>query len=314
MTPAGSDVSVAVLTYNRAASLGLALRSLAELRHLLLEVIVVDNHSEDDTEDLVRQEFGWCTYIRTEANVGVGARNLGLRNASGRIVVCLDDDVLGLDGVAVERIQQAFRDDPTLGALNFKVVDGHSGQVCNWVHHCPPEGYADGAFDTYEITEGAVAFRSSAVREVGLYPDYFFLAHEGPDLALRLLEAGYRVAYRGDIVVRHFHASAGRTPWMSHYYNTRNQYWLAARHFPLGHALTYLTRGQMSTFVYSLRDGQMRHWIRAVYDGVRGLPRALADRRPLSRDTMRKIAAVNARRPSLLRQIRTRLFRRGMRL
>lgn len=314
MTQAGPAISVAILTFNRAAFLWTSLRSLAGLRPLGLEVIVVDNHSEDDTEHLVRREFGWCTYIRTEANLGVGARNLGLRHASGSIVICLDDDVVGLDAAAVERIQGAFRDDPTLGALNFKVVDGHSGEVCNWVHHCPPETYADGAFDTYEITEGAVAFRSDAVRKVGLYPEYFFLAHEGPDLALRLLEAGYRVAYRGDIMVRHFHAPAGRTPWMSYYYNTRNQYWLAARHFPLGYAVAYLLRGQLSTFVYSLRDGHLRHWIRAVYDGVRGLPRALADRRPLSKTTMRKIAAVNARRPPLLRQIRARVFRRGMRL
>jgi hypothetical protein len=78
--------------------------------------------------------------------------------------------------------------------------------------------------------------------------------------------------------------------------------------------LKYLARGQVSTFAYSLRDGYVRHWFRAVYDGVCGLPRALADRRPLSKSTMRKIAAVNARRPPLFRQIRTRLFRRGMRL
>lgn len=305
---------MAVLTYNRAAVLETLLRSLVDLRHVVLEVIVVDNHSEDETEGLVKREFGWCTYIRTEMNIGVGARNLGLRHATGDIVICLDDDVLGIDAAAVRRIRQAFRNDPALGALNFKVIDGQSGEVCNWIHHCPPETYADGVFDTYEITEGAVAFRATAVRQVGLYPEYFFLAHEGPDLAFRLLDAGYRVAYRGDIVVRHFHASGGRTPWMSHYYNTRNQYWLAARHLPLGYAVMYLVRGQASTFVYSLRDGYVRHWIRAVYDGVRGLPRALADRRPLSKGTMRTIAAVNARRPPLRRQIRARLFRRGMRL
>jgi GT2 family glycosyltransferase len=307
-------VSIAVLTYNRRRSVTALLGSLKSLWQAGVEVIVVDNHSQDGTEEAVRESFGWVGYIRTESNLGVGARNLALGAARGSIVICLDDDVFGLDEHAVRTICRAFECDRSLAAINFRVLDGRSGSLCNWVHHCDPGRYAEATFDTYEITEGAVAFRTEAVRRVGYYTSNFFLSHEGPDLAFRLLESGYRVVYRGDIVVRHFHEVDGRVWWANYYYDTRNQYWLAARHFPLGYAVAYLLRGQLSTLVYSIRDGHLRHWIRAVYDGVRGLPRALADRRPLSKTTMRKIAAVNARRPPLLRQIRARVFRRGMRL
>jgi len=279
-----------------------------------IELIVVDNHSEDGTPGVVAASAPGCTYLRTPANIGVGARNLGLRRAAGEVVICLDDDVFGIDEHAIAAVRRAFAADPRLGAINFKILDPYTQRVCNWVHHCTVEEYADRTFDTYEITEGAVAFRKAAVEAAGYYPDYFFLSHEGPDLAFRMMGAGYRVEFRGTIVVEHWHASAGRKPGMCHYYDTRNQYWLAARNFPAGYALRYLARGQASTFVYAVRDGFLRHWLRAVKDGVIGARRAWRDRRVLSPATLALIHDIDSRRASFLYMARARLFQKDMRL
>jgi GT2 family glycosyltransferase len=229
-------------------------------------------------------------------------------------VVCLDDDVFGINRLAIETLRNAFDADPRIAAINFKVLDAQTNELCNWVHHCQQEVFADRLFDTYEITEGAVAFRVSAVAEAGWYPEYFFLSHEGPDLAFRLMDRGYRVVYRNDVVVWHAHAVAGRRSWMNYYFDTRNQYWLAARNFTVGHALRYLARGQISTCIYALRDGYIGHWLRAVRDGLIGLKDVRHDRRIVSGDTMAAIRAIDAHRPSIAYMARKRLFQKAMRL
>ncbi len=305
--------TIAVLTYNRADILRELLIQLAPLQGPDIELIVVDNCSADNTREVVAEAAPAATYIRTESNLGVGARNIGLRRAAAPLIVCLDDDVFGIDRVALATIARFFAEDRQLGGLNFKVIDAFTKVLCNWVHH-RPETAADGEFDTYEITEGAVAFRKSAVEAAGFYPDYFFLSHEGPDLAFRIMNAGFTVRYTGSITVLHSHARAGRQSWASYYYDTRNQYWLAARNLPLGYGLKYLAQGQGSTFLYALRDGFVRHWFRAVKDGLVGLRRAYRDRKIVTPATLLALREIDSARPSLVAQAKKRLFKRDMRL
>src|SRR5688572_12175155 len=153
------------------------LQALDRLQGPDTELIVVDNHSEDGTPEVVAAHAPGCTYLRTPANIGVGARNLGLRRAAGEVIICLDDDVFGIDEHAIATLRRAFQADANLGAINFRILDPYTQRVCNWVHHCTVEEFAGRTFDTYEITEGAVAFRKTAIAAAGYYPDYFFLSH-----------------------------------------------------------------------------------------------------------------------------------------
>jgi len=310
----GPTVSIAILTFSRAARLGELLASLSDIVSDGIELIVVDNHSQDTTREVVAGAGMPVTYLRTGENIGVAARNLGLRRASGDIIICLDDDVFGIDRRAIEIIRAAFAADPRLGGVNFKVLDPWTNEISNWVHHCEVERFADSSFPTYEITEGAVAFRRGALAAAGWYADCFFLSHEGPDLAIRLIDRGYDVVYRGDIAVKHWHASEGRLPWRRYYYDTRNQYWLAARNFPVGYSLRYLARGQISTCLYALRDGYLVHWLRAVRDGIGGLRVVMRERKTVSTKTMSTIRAIDANRPSWVYMSRKRLFRKAIRL
>ena|SRR5689334_14721033 len=304
------SVSVCILTYQRCALLRELLRELTEIT-VPIEIVLVDNHSLDDTQAMVETEFSEVVYIRTDSNIGAAARNVGMRAARNEIVVTLDDDIKGLQARSIERIARVFSDDPTLGALNFRVTDP-LGRTCNWVHHCRPEEFADKNFLTYEITEGAVAFRKSVLADCGYYPQAFFLSHEGPDLAFRIMDAGYQVRYDGNIVVTHSFAEQGRQPWRNYYYDTRNQLWLAARNFPLWYAIVYLARGLSTMLLYSIRDGYFLYWLKAIRDGLSGLKGALRERRALSNTTIEMVRAINRQRPSLVYMIKNRLLTKNV--
>lgn len=300
-------ISICILTFNRWSMLRGMLEELSALSYAPLEIIVVDNCSEDGTSAALPASFPSIRYIRTEKNIGASARNIGMDAASGEIIVTLDDDITGLTDTTLRFLADYFRANSNVGGLNFGVRN-IDGDVCNWIHHCKQADYFDKEFLTYEITEGAVAFRKTAIELSGGYPEAFFLSHEGPDLAFRIFEAGYSVKYSGTVSVTHHFADEGRAPWRNYYFDTRNQLWLAARNFPLTYALAYLGRGLASMALYSLRDGYFRYWLKALKDGFAGLGKALRERRVLSKSTMAIVKDIDALRPDLFYMIKVRLL------
>lgn len=305
-------ISVVVLTYNRLESLRSLLAELSSLSYPNLEILVVDNCSETPADSLA-SSFRRVTFLRAPGNLGTGGRNIGMARATGELVVCLDDDVGGLNDDALWRLGSLFRE-PHVAAVCFKVIEAVTGSITNWVHHRPVERFSGSTFETYEITEGAVAFRRTVVAAAGYYPESFFISHEGPDLAFRIMELGYTVIYSPEISVTHAYSPLARTSWRNYYYDTRNTFWLVARNCPWLFGTRLLIRQVGAMCVYALRDGYLRWWARGVRDGVRGFPKAIRERRRLSPGTMRRIAEIDSARPGLLYLVRKRLFQRGIKI
>jgi glycosyltransferase involved in cell wall biosynthesis len=89
-----TDVSVVVPTRNRADLLPLTVRSALGQRNVDLELVVVDDGSDDDTVRLVTHvDDPRVRLVRHERPCGVSAaRNSGIAAARGRWVALLDDD------------------------------------------------------------------------------------------------------------------------------------------------------------------------------------------------------------------------------
>ena len=64
-------VSISILTYNRAKILKELLESLYKISYFPLEIIVIDNHSSDETEEIVKTQFSKVNYFKTTENIGV---------------------------------------------------------------------------------------------------------------------------------------------------------------------------------------------------------------------------------------------------
>ena len=301
--------SIVALTFDRNHLLERLLDELRVFGQSGAQIIVVDNASNTPAEIVTRRHPG-VTLIRSPRNLGAAGRNLGFAAATGDIVICLDDDVHGLSGDTFERLEEIFAD-ASVAAVNFKVLEEGTGRIVNWVHHRSVEKFADATFDTYEITEGAVAFRRSLLQRVGGYPEAFFLSHEGPDLALRIMDQGARVIYHPAIRVSHSFAPEGRPSWRRYYYDTRNTLWLAARNLPAVYGMRLVARQTLAMLVYSVRDGYVGWWSRGMWDGLRGLPAAWNGRHEVSTETMRRVRRIDSFRPPLLYQLRKRLFTRA---
>ncbi len=306
--------SVVVLTHNRKEILNDLLPQLFAIDDDTMEVIVVDNGSEDGTSSFVQESYPQFNLVRSDENLGAVGRNLGMEKAIGDFIITIDDDILNLDRESLERIRNLFNADKELGAICFKVLDHYSGEICNWCHPKLPEKFADVAFETNEITEGAVVFRKSMLDQVGLYPEDFFISHEGADLAVRIIDAGYRIDYEPEILVSHKYAMGGRPSWRRYYYDTRNDFWLAVRNYRWSHIVLHLFKRLPVTFIYAVRDGFVKYWIKAVYDALKAMPDVLSQRRPICRETQRHLRRLNKDKPGLIFFLKNRLFVRQVKI
>jgi len=94
-------VSVVIPTYNRAGTIVRAVESVLNQDYPLVEVIVIDDGSKDDTPERVSKRFGEDQRVRyfRIPNSGVcGARNRGLKEVRGEFVAMLDSDDYWLPG------------------------------------------------------------------------------------------------------------------------------------------------------------------------------------------------------------------------
>ena len=117
---------------------------------------------------------------------------------------------------------------------------------------------------------------------------------EEVDLSLRLYDAGYRVVYDPAIAVIHHHAQAGRPVTGSRYWvnNARNKMRMGWRLLPIRYALSI-------SVIWGGRVLQKTRSPRALFSVYRSLwaERKLLrrERRPIGRDTIRRLRAIGAR-------------------
>ncbi|HEX9336802.1 MAG TPA: glycosyltransferase family 2 protein [Pseudonocardiaceae bacterium] len=110
-----TSVSVIIPNYNYAKALRPCLESVRAQSYPGLEVLLVDDHSTDDSAS-VAESLGF-SIIRTSHNMGApAARNLGARHATGEILVFVDSDVR-LEPDAVANAVALLESDARIGAV-----------------------------------------------------------------------------------------------------------------------------------------------------------------------------------------------------
>lgn len=130
MMPPPILISVVVPSYNYAHYLPRALDSVLSQWGDDMELVIIDDGSTDNTEQVVSEYSSRCPalrYIRQENAGPAAARNLGIRQAHGSYVLPLDaDDELVADAIAILRamLQASPSTDVILGAHVSVYPDG----------------------------------------------------------------------------------------------------------------------------------------------------------------------------------------------
>jgi GT2 family glycosyltransferase len=254
-----------VLTQGRrAGELELALDSLLRQRGVETDVVVVGNGWEPHGLPAGVRGVG----LAEDAGIP-GGRNAGVPEARGDLLLFLDDDASLVSDDALVQIS-AMLEDPGVGLVQLRVDPRGGGRPRrDWVPRLRV-GNPERSSDVTAVWEGAVAMPRRVFEEVGGWPAEFRHAHEGIDLAWRVMDAGYRVRYAGDVAALHPAQDAPMPHQYSFYFGARNRVWLARRHLPLPLGVIYVLMFAVRTVPRLRSVHAIREAARGYRDGMRG--------------------------------------------
>jgi GT2 family glycosyltransferase len=197
------------------------LKSLAEVRSSSTEVLVVDNASVDGTARTIRWEFPWVRLIENESNLGFAhANNTGIEAASGEYLCLMNPDVVVLSGCLPAMLQFMERN-PSVGITSPAMI-GFDGQfrpfgmrlptvwncLCDALalYHAFPRWAVFGgqmirhcSWDQVQDAEVLYGWfwlvRRTALNQVGLLDERFFMYGEDVDWCARFCKGGWRLVY-----------------------------------------------------------------------------------------------------------------------
>jgi glycosyltransferase involved in cell wall biosynthesis len=199
------QVSVIIPTYERCDSLKRALTSLSRQTFPFqdFEVIVSVDGSTDSTLEMLKR-FEAPYKLRTIWNQNAGrsaARNSGIEEAKGGVLIFLDDDMQALPGF-IERHFERHRDEPricVLGKIPVNIND-QSSPLDNYlaetiyIPFMARLSSPDYSFQGLEFYSGNFSIRRDVLREIGSFNTDYSVS-EDCELGLRIASAGIEVVF-----------------------------------------------------------------------------------------------------------------------
>lgn len=301
--PESPRISIVILNYKRLNALKQSIQSALMQTYDNREIIVVDNHSEEDIAGLITSLDPGIKLIELPDNRGTcGGRNAGIRAAQGDIIITLDNDVHFASPFELAKVVAKYAARPDIHVLAFQMCEADTGniRVREWCHARHWKDFGQTEFDTFYFVEGACAVRREVFAQAGDYYAPLFIGCEGHDLALRILDHGFRILYCPNVRVFHLMSTETRTSDRPFYFYTRNYIWIAFKDYRLLPGMAFLLPKLAMMFYFAIRTNKLRAFVRGLWHGIKGLPQAYADRTPVQRRTLKYLAELERWRPNLM--------------
>jgi len=219
------DLSIVLVCWNNKDYLDPCLVSLYESGlKCSFDVIVVDNGSTDGSQDMLREKYPQVMIIQNDSNVGLGkASNQGIEATKGRYILLLNNDTI-VNGPSFDAMVDFLEQNPKAGGVGGKLMnpDGTIQAGYNYFSTLWDElfvatrlgelvrpGYP-AVMDANEIKSvdwmgsACLMVRRSALDEVGLLDEGYFIYGDEADLQYRLKKAGWEIYFLPNATTIHY--------------------------------------------------------------------------------------------------------------
>ena len=233
------DLSIIIVSYNTQKLVDKLLASIkaAEKGNYKIEIILVDNASNDGSVEMVKKRYSQVNILVNPKNIGfAAANNKGMRNAKGRLVLLLNSDTQIEKDTLIKMIDFIDKNSRYQAATcRIELVDGRLDPACHrgfpspwaaFTYFAKFEKVLPGSkiFGQYhqgwkdltkvhqvEVISGAFFLVSRKIIEkVGLLDESFFMYGEDIDWCLRIKKAGFRIGFVPYTKIIHVKGKSGR--------------------------------------------------------------------------------------------------------
>jgi len=228
------DMSIVLVCWNNKEYLDPCLRSLYECGlHSSFDVVVVDNGSTDGSQQMLMDKYPDVKLIQNEGNVGLAkASNQGIKVTNGRYVLLLNNDTL-VNRASLDMLVEFLDAHPEAGAAGGKLLnpDGsfQSGYASfsNFLEEFlivtrlgasrragfPRHGDSKDIKAVGWMSSACLLLRRSALDQVGLLDESYFIYGDETDLQYRLNKAGWKVCFLPTSTIIHYGGRSFKNRW-----------------------------------------------------------------------------------------------------
>lgn len=201
------DVSVIIVTYNSARSIGPCLDSVFAQTSMTLECIVVDNSSADNT---VASLTGFNVQLfANRDNIGYGrGNNQGYAASQGRYIFLLNPDARFLDDAALKKLCDVMDANPRWGMAGTRLRSPEGDSESAPSTEYPGQRRVHRDFSSLPgkiawIGGASMIVRRELYQKLNGFDPAFFLYSEETDFCLRARESGFEIGYVPEVTVEH---------------------------------------------------------------------------------------------------------------
>lgn len=249
-------VSIITLNWNGLEDTTECLESLKKVTYPNYEVIVVDNGSEGNDAQVLKEKFGdYIQLIQNDKNYGFGEGfNTGIRyvlaNSQPKYILIVNNDVV-VDPNFLDELVRVAEGDERIGIVGPKIyyydyegrkdiIWSAGGKIRQWALKIHRQiGENDEDLPKYQyvtsvdwITGAVLMFKSRVTEKVGLLNPWYFVGHEEIEYCLKARKHGFKIVYVPTAKAWHKVGVSARKLHIT-YADPSSYYYLIKQSFPL---------------------------------------------------------------------------------
>ncbi len=279
-------VTVVIPNYNGEQFLRPCLDGLRAQEGAEMEVLVVENASQDRSLELL-SEYPEVRVLAMAKNLGfAGGVNAGIRAARTPYVILLNNDTVPEPGY-VKALTDAIESDPRIFSVSAKMVSmdrpdimddaGDMYSLPGWAFQRgvgqPAARYGEPC-EVFTACAGAAIYRRSLLQKTGLFDENHFAYLEDVDVGWRARLLGYKNVYCPRAVVRHVGSGTSGSKYNDFKVRltARNSLYVTWKNMPLWQRVLNapaLLAGHLVKQLFFIRRGFGRAYAQGLWEGLR---------------------------------------------
>jgi GT2 family glycosyltransferase len=294
-------VAIIILNWNGLEDTIECVDSIMKLTYPNHVVVVVDNGSDGNDVQILKEQYGQCIYlIENGKNYGYAeGNNIGIRLAFESFkpdyYLLLNNDTVVSPEALTELVTLAESDrdigligpkiyyynDPDIIQSTVNEVDFGHGKIRHVGDHERDLRQYDDISETDYVQGSCLLVKAQVVEKIALLNRDYFCYWEDLEYCLRARRAAFRVLYCPTAQIWHKGSqSASKIAGLSIYYGTRNRFWLLREFAPKRQYITFisyyfgvqfwLSVGNIILFRHNLKE--FVYLVRGIKDGIGSSP------------------------------------------
>ena len=223
-------ISVIIVSFNTKSLTRKCLQSIKVFEDIKnLEIIVVDNNSQDGSVAMIKKGFPFVKLIINNNNLGFAkANNQGIKQAKGDYILLLNSDTEFQSQHTLEKLIKNAQSIDCIGVISPQLLNS-DGSIQASVYYFPtvtralkqywlgqsgyfgsfiPEGKVPQPVEV--VTMAAMLILRSTINKIGLLDEGYFFYYQDLDYCCRIKQEGLKVYYLPSVQIIHHHGKSGQ--------------------------------------------------------------------------------------------------------